>query len=59
MEQPVLCACGFHRILASNATYVKNGVPMCPQWTCAKVKWAQQNDLHRPFYDERPDETED
>lgn len=32
------CACGAHQVETEHATYVRNGVPLCPEWTCQKVK---------------------
>jgi hypothetical protein len=33
----VLCYCGHHKLDPENATYVKNGRPMCHPVTCERV----------------------
>lgn len=45
-----ICACGVHSVDVENATYVKDGVPMCHESTCAKVK--EHRTLRRvPYFD--------
>jgi hypothetical protein len=34
----VLCFCGRYMLNPERANFVKNGVPMCSQWTCQKVQ---------------------
>lgn len=34
----VLCYHGKYYLNPENSTYVKDGVPMCHEWTCEKVK---------------------
>lgn len=47
----VQCACGAYRINPEHATYVKDGVPMCHEETCRKVK--ERRDLGRvPHFDD-------
>lgn len=47
----VACACGIYLIEANNATYVRNGVPLCNEATCQKVR--EHRNLRRvPFADE-------
>lgn len=46
-----LCVCGIYQIDTENADYVKDGVPMCPEATCAKVR--EHRDMTRvPFFDD-------
>lgn len=49
----VPCPCGPYLVDADaqDATYVKDGIPMCHEETCRKVK--ERRDLHRvPYFDE-------
>jgi hypothetical protein len=54
----VLCYCGRYQLNPERATFVKNGVPMCHEWTCAKVKEHRKRehlDLSRvPEFDVEP-----
>lgn len=48
----VLCACLKYEIDPERANYVKDGIPMCPPWTCQKVK--EHRELH--YEDAMPNE---
>ena len=47
----VLCACGVYLADPENASYVKDGKPMCPAETCAKVKHDNSQNFGRPARD--------
>ena len=38
----VRCACGPYRLNPENATYVRDGVPLCHEETCRKVAERRQ-----------------
>lgn len=50
----VMCFCRRYKINPENATFVKNGVPMCCAATCQKVKEHREaRELRRvPFADD-------
>lgn len=57
----VRCVCGFHRLNPAHATYVRDGVPFCHEWTCrqARLLRKQERDLKRvPFSDEEKDDVD-
>lgn len=58
----VMCACGVYPLDPEEATYVRDGKPLCHEETCARVAHNRRQtiDLRRaPFFDCHPDETLD
>lgn len=52
------CACGIYLIDPEHATYVRYGVPLCPEATCQKVR--EHRSLTRvPHFDDIGHEPED
>lgn len=53
----VRCACGLYIVDTEDANEVHDGIPLCPPWTCQKVKEHRSQGLHYTIDNGQPDET--